>query len=133
MNLKPKLNVDISTLSIDQDTVLKRVAEMTIQAQILNNNIHELRFAPKVYQKDLKRQLNIVIPKLNKIEIEYYDNIFNQAEDASKELYIVTERLGKLIVKLGMENYGNICDTLEAMIKDSKSIEGVVKKINKHK
>ncbi len=102
-----------------------------IANQVALNSNEAIKYTT-LYKHNLKAKLNLAIKELIKAERDY-----DKAEDyntkAVDELYKPFYKMCNKISELGIEYFEIITYILEALQKDPKSLEGIVRKIHKNK
>lgn len=119
-----KLNTELDTLT--------KISQSIIANQIAYHLNHEIRFTG-YFKHKLKNALNLLDKELLKAEKEEFDKFFDQVETPTNELCEIQTEMVKEIASVGLIHFGNILEIVKAYKKNPKSIEGIVKKINKAK
>ena len=113
-----------------QPDTLTKISQSIIANQIAYDFNHEIKFT-RYYKQDLKQKLNQLQPVLAKAEREEYDKFFDCAERASSDTYKAMAEMVQEITSLGLFEFNNIKDIIQAYKKDPKSVYGIAKKVNK--
>lgn len=113
-----------------QPDTLTKISQSIIANQIAYDFNHEIKFT-QYYKQDLKQKLNQLQPVLAKAELEEYDKFFNTAERASSDTYKAMMEMVQEITSLGLFEFNNIRDIIQAYKKDPKSVYDIAKKVNK--
>ena len=115
-------------------TPVDKVTHIAINCEVLINRINDEKFDgyfnPKIKQS-LRQKCKEFLQELYKVEREYYDVFFNKSEDSTVVVYDIYDTFMKTVASVPIYHMANITSIIEAYQKDPKSIEGIVKKINR--
>ena len=106
-----------------------KITHSIIANQLALNHNESLKHTP-IYKQALKNKLNNLLSELVKYEKDY-DEFFNKAEGSTCEVYNIYDNYIKAIASIPIYDAHNIITIINAYKKDSKSIEGICRKILK--
>ena len=101
-----------------------------MNCQVLQDRLHD-QAADKHFNQSLKNKANNFLKELQKVEKNYFDKFFDKSEDSTTYVYDVYDTFISEISKVPIYDMPNITMIIKAYNKDSKSIEGICKKILK--
>ena len=107
--------------------IIHKITHAIIINQIALNHNEAIKHTP-YYKKELKQELNLLIPELLKAEKDY-DEFFDKIEDSTSEVYQVYDEFIKAVASVPIFDCQNVKLIIDAYKKDPKSIEGICKKI----
>lgn len=113
-----------------KDRTLVQITESIINNQMALDSNEQIKHTI-YYKHGLKSVLNRLNKFLLKAEKEEYNKFLDSNADFIDELYNVKFDLIKELSTIGIEHYSNILEMIKAYKKDSKSIAGIVNKINR--
>jgi len=108
--------------------LVDKITTSVMSTQITLVQLESIKYTG-YYNKELKQKLNLVLPLLIKAEQEHYDNFFEKESDSTDHVYQVFETFIKRISNVPIYDMENICYMIDAYDKDSKSMNGITKKI----
>ena len=106
-----------------------KITHSIIANQLALNHNESLKHT-SIYKQALKNKLNNLLSELVKYEKDY-DEFFNKVEDSTCEVYNIYDNYIKAIASIPIYDAQNIITIINAYKKDSKSIEGICRKILK--
>jgi flagellar biosynthesis component FlhA len=109
-------------------TQTDKIVTTVMTCQIALNQLSDFKDS-RFFNQSLKYRLNETIKELIKVEQEWYDKFYDSMEDSTSQIYTVYENFLKSVSKIPIYDMENICKIIDAYNKDSKSIEGIVKKV----
>jgi hypothetical protein len=111
-------------------TPTDKITHIVINCQVLNNRLAD-EIANKAFKQTLKAKSKVFLDELIKVEHGLYNSFFDAKEDSTVHVYDVYDNFMQQIAKIPIWEMENIGLILKAYEKDSKSIEGITKKILK--
>ncbi len=113
-------------------TKTERIVNSVLTAQILLNNLTEIKIEPYC-QKELKKFTNLLLPHLIKSEKEHYDQFFDLHEKSTDEVYQVYSNFIQQISQIPIYDCQNLLAMYQAYKIDPKSMQGITNKVLKSK
>jgi hypothetical protein len=107
-----------------------KITHVAINCQVLLFRLSN-SIAEGYYKTGLKQMAKNFQNELVKVEKNYFDKFFNKSEESTKVVYEVYDTFMQTVANVPIYDMENVTKILEAYDKDPKSIEGIVKKINK--
>ena len=107
-----------------------KVTHIAINCQVLINRLND-KVADSYFKQKLKQTAKSFLQELFKVEKEYYDVFFDKSEDSTIVIYDTYNDFMQTVASVPIYHMENITAIIQAYQKDPKSIEGIVKKINK--
>lgn len=83
------------------------------------------------YKKNLKNKLNLLLKELIPLEKKEFDLFYENSEQACVDCYECQREMIKELSSLEFWHFDNIRQLIIAYKKDPKSLQGIVRKINK--
>lgn len=105
-----------------------KITTSVMSCQIALNQLESIKHT-SYYKQSLKNKINAVLPELIKAESEHYDKFFEKNSDSTDHVYKVFELFIERISKVPIYDMENICYMIDAYDIDSKSMNGITKKI----
>lgn len=106
-----------------------KITQSIISNQLAFEFNHAIKFT-RYYKHKLKNILNNLNKELRKAEREEFELFYDVSEEYTDELYNHQSKLVQQIASIGLEHFSNISSMLDAYLKNPKSINGIVNKIN---
>lgn len=113
-------------------TTVDKVTHTTILCQILQNYLGD-DLADGVFRHKLKYAAKNFIEELKIVEKKQFDKFYDKEEESTKYIYDTMDAFLKNVSLVPIWDMPNISTILEAYYTDSKSMEGIAKKILKSK
>ena len=107
-----------------------KISQSIIANQLAMNFNHEIKHT-EYFKGSLKAKIRPLQLELIKAERAEYDKIFNEAERPANDVYNALEEMVNEIASLGIMHCEVVTELVKAFKKDSKSIEGIINKINR--
>lgn len=108
-----------------------KIIHAILSSQLALNNNEDLKNSfPAVYSKTLKARTKNYLEELIKREKDF-DLLFDKEETSLVQVYDVLEKFTKIVSTIPIWEMENFTEVVKAYFKDKKSIEGIVKKINR--
>lgn len=108
-----------------------KIIHAILSSQLALNNNEDLKHSfPAVYSKTLKARTKNYLEELIKREKDF-DLLFDKQEASLVQVYNVLEKFTKIVSTIPIWEMENFTEVVKAYFKDRKSIEGIVKKINR--
>ena len=108
----------------------EKITHVSILSQVLQNYLGD-DLANGFFKQSLKQSAKNFLNQLREVERKQYDSFFKKEEESTLVIYDIVDSFCKTISTIPIYEMQNIQSVLEAYQKDSKSIEGIVKKILK--
>ena len=109
-----------------------RINHIAIASQVLSYYIQDMK-ANHWFKGVLLNFANKFIEKLKETEWKYFDKMYSQEEEAAVVVYETYDSFIKTVSNIPIWEMNNITEILIAYQADPKSVEGIVRKINKYK
>ena len=108
----------------------EKITHIVMNCQVLQDRLHD-QAANRNFRQSLKNKANSFLKELWRVESQYFDKFYDKSELSTKYVYDVYDTFISEISKVPIYDMPNIIMIIKAYNKDSKSIEGICKKILK--
>lgn len=108
-----------------------RINHIVIACQVLSYYITGMR-ADGWFKKILLKFVNNLIEKLKEVEWKYFDKMYGVEEEAAVVVYDTYDSYIATMSSVPIWEMSNIIELIRAYNSDPKSLEGIVRKINRN-
>lgn len=110
--------------------LLTKITQSIIANQVALDFNEQIKHT-NYYKRSLKNKLNLLLKELIPLEKKEFDLFYENAEQACSDCHEAQRNMITELSSLEFYHFDNVRQIIIAYKKDPKSIEGIVKKINK--